>query len=191
MAFRRLILVLGTGMFLCALMSIAQNSQSLADVARQARQQKQSQTSSTNPGSAADQQTADPNTTPPVPKAPHVYTNDEIPEHTGPDVPVSPKVPSVEENYKGGKLSAEQWRSQIRQVKNNITALQRQIESIQSSIRFAGGNYDYHVAYNNRQRAKEQQVENLKSQLSQQQKRLEEMQEAARHQGYSSVVYDP
>jgi len=34
-------------------------------------------------------------------------------------------------------------------------------------------------------------VEILKSQLEQQQKRLEEMQEEARHQGYGSAVYDP
>jgi len=178
----------------CVWSAQAQDSQSLGDVARQTRQQKQPQEAkaSATPASsptATDSQAADPNVKPAQPKAAHVYTNDEIPEST-PEVS-TPKQPNVQENYKGGKQSAEQWKALIRQVKANITSIQRQIDSTQSSIRFAGGNYDYHVAYNNRQRAKEQQVENLKSQLAQQQKHLEDMQEAARHQGYSSAVYDP
>ena len=60
-----------------------------------------------------------------------------------------------------------------------------------SSIRFAGGNTDLHVSYNERQRQKVRQVENMKAELTQLQKQLEEMQETARHQGYSSQVYDP
>ncbi len=180
---------------LCAWSAQAQDSQSLGDIARQTRQQKQQPVAQPSAAPASspsptDSQAADPNAKPSQPKAAHVYTNDEIPEST-PEVSPTSKQPNVQENYKGGKQSAEQWKSQIRQVKANITSIQRQIDSTQSSIRFAGGNYDYHVAYNNRQRAKEQQVENLKSQLAQQQKHLEDLQEAARHQGYSSAVYDP
>ena len=187
MPIRRLVSVLGAGVLSCVCICQAQDSQSLADIARKTRQQKQQDA---QVPATPDSQAADPNAKPAQPKAAHVYTNDEIPEST-PEINPASKLPNVQENYKGGKLSAEQWKSQIRQVKANIASLQKQIDSLQSSIRFAGGNYEYHVAYNNRQRAKEQQVENLKSQLAQQQKHLEDLQDAARHQGYSSAVYDP
>ena len=194
MAFRRLVFVLAAA-GLCAGITLAQDSQSLGDAARQARQKKQeNQPTPAADAAKAAPQTADPNPKPAPPaKAAHVYTNDEIPEHTGPDVPSGPEHESSlsPTNYKGGKLSAEQWKAQIRRVKNSIAALQKQIETVESSIHFAGGNYERHVLYNNRQRQKEQQVENLKSQLEQQQKLLEDMQEEARHQGYGSAVYDP
>jgi predicted ribosome quality control (RQC) complex YloA/Tae2 family protein len=47
------------------------------------------------------------------------------------------------------------------------------------------------VQWNERQKEKQQQVERLKSQLEDQQKRLEDMQEQARKQGYGTSVYDP
>jgi len=180
-------------------MAQAQDPQSLGDVARQARQQKQQQANQPKATPATDTSTA---TAPPadsqakpVPpaKAAHVYTNDEIPEHTGPDIPSGPQAHSnvSPTNYKGGKQPAEVWKIEILQLKHSVESLQKQIEAVESSIHFAGGNYEHHVLYNNRQRQKEQQVETLKSQLEQQQKSLEEMQEEARHQGYSSAVYDP
>ena len=198
MSVRRLVFILAiTG--LCAGMAHAQDSQSVADVARQARQQKQQQANQPKATPAADTSkttplAADPNAKPAPPsKAAHVYTNDEIPEHTGSDLPSGPQAHSnvSPTNYKGGKQPAEVWKIQILQLKHSIASLQKQIEAVESSIRFAGGNYEHHVLYNNRQRQKEQQVETLKSQLEQQLKRLEEMQEEARHQGYSSAVYDP
>ena len=197
MLFRRLVLVLAAIGF-CTGMAHAQDPQSLGDVARQARQQKQQQPSQPQQTPATDTSTAtaptDPKAKPAPPaKAAHVYTNDEIPEHTGPDLPSGPQAHSNASptTYKGGKQPAEVWKVQILQLKHSIGSLQKQIEAIESSIHFAGGNYERHVLYNNRQLQKEQQVETLKSQLQQQQKSLEEMQEEARHQGYSSAVYDP
>jgi hypothetical protein len=177
----------------------AQEAQSLGDVARHARQQKQQQANQPQATPATDTspttpQAADPNAKPvPPAKAAHVYTNDEIPEHTGPDVPAGHQAHSNASltTYKGGKQPAEVWKIRILQLKHSIASLQKQIEAVESSIHFAGGNYEHHVLYNNRQRQKEQQVETLKSQLEQRQKLLEEMQEEARHQGYSSAVYDP
>jgi hypothetical protein len=197
MLFRRLVLVLAAIGF-CTGMAHAQDPQSLGDVARQARHQKQQQANQAQSTPATDTSTATAPTDPkakPVPpaKAAHVYTNDEIPEHTGPEVPSGPQAHSnvSPTTYKGGKQPAEVWKVQILQLKHSIGSLQKQIEAVESSIHFAGGNYERHVLYNNRQRQKEQQVETLKSQLQQQQKSLEEMQEEARHQGYSSAVYDP
>jgi hypothetical protein len=42
-----------------------------------------------------------------------------------------------------------------------------------------------------RQREKEQQLESMQTRLVEQQKRLEELQEAARKQGFGSSVYEP
>jgi len=47
------------------------------------------------------------------------------------------------------------------------------------------------VQKNERQREKEQQLESMKAQLDQRQKALEELQDAARKQGFGSSVYDP
>jgi hypothetical protein len=192
MSIRRLILIFAAGSLTCASTAMAQDSQSIADIARQARQKQQAQATATSDLSASTSQPADPNAKPPA-KATHVYTNDEIPEHTAPDLPSSTRHSSElsPTNYRGGKQPAEQWKSQILQMKHSIASLQKQIDTVQGSIYFAGGNYEKHVLYNDRQRQKEQQVENMKSQLAQQQKRLEDMQEEARHQGYSSAVYDP
>lgn len=195
MPVRRLILYVTACILTCAALAFAQDSPSIADIARQSRQkQQQTQAPATaaSDSPATNAQPASPNPKTPA-KAAHVYTNDEIPEHTGPDLPSASQHSAdlLPVNYTGGKVPAEQWKSQILQMKHSITSLQRQIDTVENSIHFAGGNYERHVLYNDRQREKEQQVENFKSQLAEQQKRLEEMQEEARHQGYSSAVYDP
>ncbi|HZQ96274.1 MAG TPA: hypothetical protein VFA67_14765 [Candidatus Sulfotelmatobacter sp.] len=157
----------------------AQDSESLADAARQARQQKQRSAKATE----GQKTTA---------KTPRVITNDEIPEQAVPDT-ASPSgtASSPEPNYPDGKRPAEYWKSQILRTRTAIASLQRNIDALNNSIRFAGGNYEKHVAWNERQREKQQEVEKLKIQLSDLQKRLEGMQEAARRQGYGSSVYEP
>lgn len=166
----------------------AQDTQSLGDVARHARQQKQVEPPQEAPANAQNDSIVEKH-----PKASHVVTNDEIPEQPESAVPnvqnhgAEPPLP----NYKEGKRSAEYWKSQILQVKRAIASLQRNIDSRNNSIHFAGGNYEKNVGWNNRQRQKLQQEENLKFQLNQLRKRLEDMQEAARRQGYGNSVYDP
>jgi hypothetical protein len=181
---RDLIRILAIAVFSCACAQ-AQDSQSLGDAARQARQQKQSR------GNSATTSTDPKNSN--AAKPPHVVTNDEIPEQ---ETPVSAAAPSsapdsVMPDYSSGKHPAEYWKSQILRVKNAIASLQRSIDTLSNSIRFAGGNYEKHVAWNERQREKQRQLEIMKSQLNDSQKRLEEMQETARKQGYGSSVYDP
>ena len=130
-------------------------------------------------------------------KAPHVVTNDEIPEHVGPigtsasgyqDRQYAYQQPS----YGNNKLPAEAWSSQILSVKTYIASLQSNIKSLESSIHYAGGSCVSNcVQWNERQQQKQQQVEVMKTQLEEQQKHLEDMQESARKQGYGSSVYDP
>lgn len=183
----KLTLILITASSLC-LMARAQDTQSLGEVARHARQQKQQ---ATPPDSAANPQ--DSNAPGKPAHAPHVITNDEIPEQSGSATPAAPTRDgtSALPNYKEGKRPPEFWKSQILQLKNTMASLQRDIDRQNNSIHFAYGNYEKHVVWNERQRQKLQQVEIMKSQLDQLQKRLELMQETARRQGYGTSVYDP
>jgi len=92
----------------------------------------------------------------------------------------------------GAKQPAEHWKSQILAQKNQIASLQRQVDEISESIRFAPANCAANcVGWNERQREKQQRVERMQAQLQEQKSRLEEMQDAARKQGYGSSVYDP
>ena len=47
------------------------------------------------------------------------------------------------------------------------------------------------IQWNEQQLRKQEQLESMKAQLEQQQKSLEEFQDAARKQGFGSSVYDP
>jgi len=81
---------------------------------------------------------------------------------------------------------------QIEVEKHQVSSLQSQIDQLSESIRFAPANCVANcVQWNERQREKQQQVEQMKSQLEDLKKRLEDMQEQARQQGYGSSVYDP
>ena len=154
----------------------SQEAQTLGDLARQQRQQRGQSKSANGPDG----------------KASKVITNEEIPEHAG-DTPAevtSGGAMPVSSN--GTKQPAEHWTSQIKAQKGQIATLQKQMDALNESIRFAPPNcVGRCVQWNERQREKQQQVERMQAQLGEQKKRLEEMQESARKQGYGSSVYDP
>ncbi len=168
--------------FLVTALAVGQDSPSLGDVARQARKQKQ------DPQTKATQSS----------KAAKVITNEEIPEHSEADGQPSTQVdvrqgsaPSSSPS-EGAKIPAEQWKSRIEAQKNAIASLQGSIERLTDSIHFAPGNcVSGCVQWNERQKEKQQEVERGQAQLAEQKKRLEDMQESARRQGYASSVYDP
>jgi hypothetical protein len=150
---------------------------SLGDVARQTRQQKQQTTQNKDA------------------KPTKIITNEEIPERPTPLRSVSSNhddrsrtsTPSGE-----GKISAERWKSQILAQKSQIATLQRQVDDLNESIRFAPANCVANcVGWNERQREKQQQVERMRTQLDEEKRRLDDMQDMARKQGYGSSVYDP
>jgi hypothetical protein len=126
-----------------------------------------------------------------------VVTNDEIPEQAastadGSGADQSPELPSHHTSSEPGKLSAERWKALIQAQKNVVSSLQRQIDKTNSSIHFVEANlYVNGPQYNKRQAQKQQEVERAQPQLEEQKKRLEDMQDSARKQGYGSSVYDP
>jgi len=201
---RRFLLLFSAGAFLFALAANGQdNSASLGDVARRARLQKQQKEAEEKaaPAKAApgkdsqDQETPAKDAQPKAPKK--VITNDEIPEHVGPTRTLAPssKTPVVnyaQPDYGAVKIPAERWKSQIEAQRNQVTVLQQHIDRVNALLPYAEGNCVADCAQaNERKREMLQELESMKAQLQQQQKRLEDMQEAARKQGYGSSVYDP
>jgi hypothetical protein len=175
----RFVLQSVTVFFLLAAVSYSQDSQSLGDVARQARQQK----TQGHEGKG-------------VP-ARKVVTNDEIPQQAastadGSGADQSHELPSQHPSPEPGKLPAERWKALIQAQKDGVSSLQKQIDKLNSSIHFVEANlYVNGPQYNKRQAQKQQEVERAQAQLEEQKKRLEDMQDSARKQGYGSSVYDP
>lgn len=168
----------------------AQDSQSLADAARQTRLQKQQKAAKAKdaPTPSKDSQ--------PAPPPKKVVTNDDIPEHVGstltsPSRTGSPLPAYSPPSYGPRKLTAEQWRSVIQAQKNVIVSQQREIDRLSESLQHPETCIADCAQKNERQMEKELQLESMKAQLDQRQKALEELQDAARKQGFGSAVYDP
>jgi hypothetical protein len=167
----------------------AQDSQSLGDAARQARLQKQQ-----NDAKAKDTPTSS-NTTQPAKPPKKVVTNEDIPEQVGSTL-TSPShtnsaAPANSPSTGPRKLSAEQWKTLIQAQKNALASQQRQIDRFSEALQHPEICIADCAQHNERHNAKEAQLESMKAQLEQRQKMLEELQEAARKQGFGSAVYDP
>jgi len=182
---RRMVFLSATAILLLAATCLSQDAPSLGDLARQQRQK---------------QAKADPSKTA---KAPKVITNEELPSHSSPAGALAAS--DTQNSSTGassgnretasadaGKLPPDQWKSQIQQQKSQIAALQHEADELNDSIHFLGANCVANcVQWNERQQEKQHEVEQLRAQVEEQKKRLDDMQESARKQGYGSSVYDP
>ena len=145
--------------------------QSLGDVARQQRQNQQTKKDQT---------------------APKVITNEDLAERA-PDSTDSEKPEQKHDpEPRPASKSPEQWKAQIEAQKQSIALLQSRMERLNSSIHFVEASRYYTAGqYNERQIQKQDQVQRMQEQLDQQKKRLEDMQEGARKDGYGNAVYEP
>ena len=85
--------------------------------------------------------------------------------------------------------AADQWKRQILAQKNKMAALQARIDQLKASMYPAGSSVQYDtLPYQARQL---QRVSQVQQQLEEQRRKLAEMQEAARHAGLHTAVYDP
>ena len=210
---RRFLVLSAASVFLCS-MSYAQDQQSaaqdppppapalsLGEIARQVKLRKQQREAQLKAKEAANQAPQASEATPATPVAPpvktaHLVTNDDAPEQaTVTSVSTHPTsaAPSDSQAESGDhEAKGKNWKSQILNQKNAIAALQQDIKSIGESIHFAGANCVANCAqWNERQQQKQQEVDSMKAQLEEQQKALEQMQDAARKEGFGSSVYDP
>jgi len=181
-ALARILLLLAVA-GLSSLLAFSQDGQSLGDIARQKRQQNQQK-------DAADGRAAKPakvlsdQTTSGHPGDPAQPASDDPQKKSGSATPASPA--------KADKPSAEQWKEKILGEKSQISSMQAEIDRINASIHMAPGNCVRGcVEWNEHQVEKQQKVDQLRGQLDERKKQLEEMQDSARRQGYGTGVYDP
>jgi small-conductance mechanosensitive channel len=163
-------------------------SQSLGDAARENREKKAAETSTTPP---------------------KVITNADLPKNpngsTGAteenNMPATPSPADAAASRKAAEQRADDqraahhWKKQILAQKNTIADQQARIDKLRASLHFFDRNYyyDYYgrVEDNRRQAQRMERLKQMEQQLDQQKQKLEEMQEAARHAGMHTAVYDP
>jgi len=214
---RRFFVLLAASVFLCS-MSSAQEKQpagqdqpaqeqqsapnpapSLGEIARQLKlkkQQKEAQLKPAKDATSQEVQASDATAAAPPAKTARLVTNDDAPEPaTVTPVSTHPMDSDKPDSRAGNsdqQAKAATWKSQILAQKNAITGLEQDIKSLGDSIHYAGANCVANCTqWNEKQQQKQQEVDTLKAQLEEARKQLEEMQEAARKEGFGSSVYDP
>ena len=133
--------------------------------------------------------------------AARVITDDDMPKR--PDAPMQSE--NAKEDEKDERApnrdsrspapnsqSAEYWKAQILIQKRSVSAQQEQVNQFRESIHFVEANrYVNGAQYNEQQRRRQIQLDQMEKQLEHQKKRLADMQESARKAGFGNSVYDP
>ena len=151
-------------------------SQSLGDVARQTKQQQQAKGTEHK-----------------------VITDDDLPNHTDSSISAdktavvgNKRSDSIKGNSADKTQRGEQLKNAIRAQKSAIASMQSQIDKVNASVHYVEANrYSNGVQYNQYQAKKQEEAQRMQSYLDEQKKKLEEMQESARREGFGSAVYDP
>jgi uncharacterized coiled-coil protein SlyX len=162
-----------------AFATFSANGQSLGDVARQQRAQNAKNPSQTH----------------------KVLTDEDMPEHASSDsdkntndsASSSSDISTGKHSSADDKLqTGEGWKSVIGGQKQAVAEMQSQLDKLNASIHYVEANrYSNGVEYNQYQAQKQKAADRMQAQLDEQKKKLSEMQEKARRQGFSSTVYDP
>jgi hypothetical protein len=87
--------------------------------------------------------------------------------------------------------AAEQWKRQILAQKIKMATMQAQIDRLNASIHSPNGSTQYDGPYTRNQARQLQRISQIQQQLDEQKRKLDQVQEAARHAGMHSAVYDP
>jgi predicted RNase H-like nuclease (RuvC/YqgF family) len=163
------------------LMSSAAYGQSLGDIARANREKKTEDASAAQPKVITNAN---------LPKDPD--TNQEPAEaQSGASASNTAADHRTAQQRLAEQRAADQWKRQILAQKNKMATLQARIDQLNASIRSAGGSVQYEGPYNRYQARQLQRVAQIQQQLDEQKWQLDQMQEAARHAGMRSAVYDP
>jgi len=174
------------------LISSASYGQSLGDIARQNREKK-AEDASTAPKVITNQTLPkDPDANPGPSDAPPVASG---PASSKDLNRLSAKHHVTEQHLAEQRLAeqraAEQWKRQILAQENTMATLQAQIDRLHASIQSANGSAQSEGPYNRYQARQLQRVAQIQVQLDQQKRKLDQMQDAARHAGMHTPVYDP
>jgi hypothetical protein len=87
--------------------------------------------------------------------------------------------------------AAEQWKRQILVQKIKMATMQARIDQLNASIHSPNGGTEYDGPYTRNQARQLQHISQIQQQLDEQKRKLGQIQEAARHAGMHSAVYDP
>ncbi|MGA7755993.1 MAG: hypothetical protein WCB05_24405 [Candidatus Sulfotelmatobacter sp.] len=168
--------------------SFGQSGQSLGDIARANREKQSAQEASG--------------------VTPRVITNKDLPaappavEEASSSQPMT-TVSGVQRSFEGRasnqrfdekslaeQRAGEQWRSRIQEQQDRIAGIQARIDHLNASLHPAGS-AQYEGPYNRYQAIQMERLAQMQEMLDQQTRRLSAMQEAARHAGMHTTVYDP
>jgi ElaB/YqjD/DUF883 family membrane-anchored ribosome-binding protein len=83
----------------------------------------------------------------------------------------------------------EQWRQQIQERENRIASMQARIDQMNASMR--SGGMSAQGPYNRYQSRQAERIAEMQMRLDEQKRKLDQMQDAARHAGMHTQVYDP
>ena len=83
----------------------------------------------------------------------------------------------------------EQWRQQIQKRENRIASMQARIDQMNASMRSSGTSAQ--GPYNRYQSRQAEHIAEMQMRLDEQKRKLDQMQDAARHAGMHTQVYDP
>jgi hypothetical protein len=87
--------------------------------------------------------------------------------------------------------AGEQWKGRIENQESRIAELQAQIDQMNASTHSVGGGTLSEGPYNRYQARQMQRIAQMQEMLDLQKRKLAMMQEAARHAGMHTNVYDP
>jgi len=88
-----------------------------------------------------------------------------------------------------GQRGGEQWRQQIQERENRIASMQARIDQMNASVRSGGASAQ--GPYNRYQSRQAERATEMQMRLDEQKRKLDQMQDAARHAGMHTQVYDP
>jgi hypothetical protein len=165
------------------LTNLAAYGQSLGDIARENREKQNAANASVPP--------------------PAVITNKDLAQDPDADQNVGDKQPEAgaaaskapshhsAESQSSNQRVVEQWKKQILAQVDKVADLQARIDQLNASIHSANTSAQFEGPQTRYQARQLERVGEIQLQLDGQKRKLAEMQEAARHAGMHTTVYDP
>ena len=84
-----------------------------------------------------------------------------------------------------------EWRNRIQAQEARLADLEARIDQLNARIHYQGGTAQYEGPYTRTQARAMERLDQMQQLLNWQKQRLEQMQEAARHAGMHTAVYEP
>lgn len=89
------------------------------------------------------------------------------------------------------RRAADQWKRQILAQKSKVANLQARVDQLHATIQSAGGSVQYESPVSRYQARQLERLAQMQQRLDEQKVKLDQIQEAARHAGMHTPVYDP